>query len=102
MFRAANRKFKEKDAQVLGISTDPQPVQAAYATSLGSLPYPLLSDFYPHGQVAQLYDIFDQETGVSKRAVFIIDRDGIVRFRRVYRSASYLDVADVLARVSGL
>lgn len=51
----------------------------AWAESLGGITYPLLSDFYPHGQVAQKFGVF-REDGKSERAIFVIDRDGIIRY----------------------
>lgn len=57
----------------------------AWAESLGNITYPLLADFWPHGRVAQLYGVFRSE-GYSERAIFVIDRKGIVR---------YVDVHDI-------
>ena len=42
--------------------------------------FPLLSDFWPHGEVAELYGVFNAEAGASLRGTFIIDREGIVRW----------------------
>ena len=50
----ANSDFEERDTQVLGISTDSRPTQIAFASSLGNIPYPVLADFHPKGQVSQL------------------------------------------------
>ena len=87
---------------MLGISTDTRAAQAAYSASLGNIPYPILSDFYPHGQVANLFGIFNEENGASRRAVIIVDKQGIVRFKRVYASAADLDMTEVLAEVDKL
>jgi len=56
-----------------------------WAESLGGITYPLLSDFYPHGAVAQMYGVFRSE-GKSERAIFIIDKNGLIR---------YVDVHDI-------
>jgi peroxiredoxin (alkyl hydroperoxide reductase subunit C) len=53
--------------------------------SLGGITYPLLSDFYPHGAVADLYGVLRGE-GFAERALFIIDKQGIIR---------YIDVHDI-------
>jgi len=74
------------DAQVLGISVDHIPCLKAWAESLGGINYPLLSDFWPHGEIASLYDVFIQEEGKSERAIFVIDKTGIIR---------YIDVHDI-------
>jgi len=55
----------------------------AWAESLGGITYPLLADFWPHGQVAQKYGVFRPE-GHSERAIFIIDRTGIIRYVDVH------------------
>lgn len=73
------------NTQVLGISVDSVPCLAAWAESLGGISYPLLSDFYPHGEVAQRYEVLREE-GMSERALFIIDQEGIVQ---------YVDVHDI-------
>jgi mycoredoxin-dependent peroxiredoxin len=46
-----------------------------------SLEFSLLSDFWPHGQVAKAYGVFNERLGISERATFIVDRDGIVRWQ---------------------
>jgi glutaredoxin len=71
--------------QVLGLSVDSKPCLVAWAESLGGITYPLLSDFYPHGQVAQTYGVLRPE-GKSERAIFVIDKKGIIR---------YVDVHDI-------
>jgi arsenate reductase-like glutaredoxin family protein len=71
--------------QVLGISVDSVPCLNAWADSLGGITYPLLSDFFPHGEVAQRYGVL-REDGRSERALFVVDKQGIVR---------YVDVHDI-------
>jgi glutaredoxin len=73
------------DAQVLGVSVDSVPCLTAWAESLEGINYPLLSDFYPHGAVADRYGVLRSE-GYSERALFIVDKSGIVR---------YVDVHDI-------
>ena len=92
----------EKDTQVLGISTDAKPTQTAYATSLGNLPYPLLSDFHPKGVVANACDVYNDERGTSDRAILIVDKKGIIRYRRVYASAADINVEDLLGEIEKL
>lgn len=78
-------RFERMDTQVLGISVDSTDCLYAWAESFGGISYPLLSDFYPHGRVAQLYGVLRVE-GYSERALFIIDKHGIIR---------YVDVHDI-------
>lgn len=69
--------------QVLGLSVDSVPCLKAWADSLGGITYPLLSDFYPHGEVAQRYGVLRAE-GYSERAIFVIDREGVIRYVDVH------------------
>ena len=71
------------NTQVLGISVDHVPCLQAWADSLGGINYPLLSDFWPHGEVARCYDVLRSE-GYTERAIFVIDRDGILRYIDVH------------------
>lgn len=64
---------------------DSVPSLKAWADSLGGISYPLLSDFYPHGEVAQRFGVLRTD-GRSERAIFIIDKIGIIR---------YVDVHDI-------
>jgi glutaredoxin len=61
------------------------PSLQAWAESLDGITYPLLSDFYPHGEVAQNYGVLRHE-GKSERAIFVIDKRGVIR---------YVDVHDI-------
>jgi glutaredoxin len=74
------------DTQVLGISIDHVPCLKAWADSLGGINYPLLSDFWPHGVVSNLYGVLRGAEGRSERAVFVIDKQGVIR---------YIDVHDI-------
>lgn len=82
-YEADLSRFEGHDTQVLGISVDSVPSNAAWAQSLGGLSYPLLSDFWPHGQVSERYGVL-RDDGVSERALFIIDQEGVVRFIDVH------------------
>jgi len=77
--------FAGLDTQVLGISVDSVPCLTAWAKDLGGITYPLLSDFWPHGAVAQRYGVL-RDDGKTERALFIIDKQGIIR---------YVDVHDI-------
>lgn len=73
------------ETQVLGLSVDSKPCLVAWAESLGGITYPLLSDFYPHGMVAVKYGVL-QDDGRSERAIFVIDKEGYIR---------YVDIHDI-------
>ena len=75
--------FDGLEAQVLAISVDSVPAHRAWAEQLGGIDFPLLSDFYPHGEVAKKYGVLRPE-GYSERATIIVDRKGIVRYIDVH------------------
>ncbi len=76
-------EFDRYDAQVMGISIDSIFSNKAWAESLGGLSYPLLSDFFPHGHVALQYNVLRRE-GFAERAIFIIDKQGVIRYVDVH------------------
>jgi peroxiredoxin len=71
--------FEKHNAQLLGISVDSVPCHIAWAKSLGGLTFPLMADFYPHGEVARQYGVLT-ERGYAERVVFVIDKQGIIRY----------------------
>jgi alkyl hydroperoxide reductase subunit AhpC len=83
-------RFRAHDAQVVGVSIDSRFANAAWAKDLGGISYPLLSDFYPHGAVAQTYGILNAG-GFADRTIFILDKDGIVRYIDVHETGEYPD-----------
>jgi glutaredoxin len=84
-YQAALERFEAMDVQVLGISVDSTDCLRAWAESLSGITYPLLSDFWPHGKVAEIYGVLRSE-GYSERAIFVIDKSGFIR---------YVDVHDI-------
>jgi peroxiredoxin (alkyl hydroperoxide reductase subunit C) len=71
-------EFEQESTQVFGISIDHVPCLKAWADSLGGITFPILSDFWPHGQVAEQYGVL-RKNGTTERAIFVIDKDGIIR-----------------------
>ena len=88
-------QFEGYNTQVLGISIDHIPCLKAWAESLGGISYPLLSDFWPHGEVARLYGAFLEDEGKSERALFIIDKEGTVRYVDIHDIDEQPDNAEV-------
>lgn len=87
----------ELDAQVLGISCDSLASHRAFAEECGGIGFPLLSDFWPHGKVAQGFGVFDEEHGHSKRSAFLIDRQGVVRWAYHAELGEQRDVTTIIA-----
>jgi peroxiredoxin len=90
-------RFDAADAAVLGISIDAQPAKAAWAQTLGPISFDLLSDFYPHGDVARKYGVFREKDGISERAIFVVDKTGKITWARVYDIPQQPDNADIFA-----
>ena len=74
--------FQNDDVQILAISTDHPYALKAWSESQG-FDFPLLSDFWPHGEVAKAYGVFLDKRGMAVRGTFLIDKAGIVRFAEV-------------------
>ncbi|QYJ05488.1 peroxiredoxin [Nocardioides panacisoli] len=68
-------EFVTFDTEVLALSCDPMFSLRAYADSDG-LNFPLLSDFWPHGEVARAYEVFDEQSGCPCRSSYVVDREG--------------------------
>ena len=82
-------RFEAYHTQVLGISVDSIPSHVAWAKSLGGISYPLLADFMPHGAVSEAFGVLrtnaaEPAFGAAERSLFVIDREGIVRFIDVH------------------
>jgi peroxiredoxin len=71
--------FVTFDSEVLAISCDPLYALRAFADTDG-LNFPLLSDFWPHGEVTRAYDVLDEARGAPRRSSYVIDRQGTVRW----------------------
>lgn len=72
-------KFVNDDVQLLAVSNDSIHTLRVFAEQ-ESLEYPLLSDFWPHGEVSRAYGVFDADKGCAVRGTFIIDKEGVVRW----------------------
>jgi alkyl hydroperoxide reductase subunit AhpC len=101
-------KFADYDAQVVGISTDSIYSHLAWQEkSIGWLDYPLASDYWPHGGVAQRFGILREGEplpGINERAVFIVDKQGKIAFAKVYelgQEPDYDELASELSKQKG-
>lgn len=88
--------FDSLDTVAVGVSVDTVPSKKAWADSLGIRKTRLLSDFWPHGKVAKLYDIFRQGGGFSERANIIIDENQKIAFFKVYRLGQLPDIQEII------
>ncbi|QEN13742.1 peroxiredoxin [Mycolicibacterium sp. ELW1] len=72
-------EFDNDDTATLTISVGPPPTHKVWATQ-SNFSFPVLSDFWPHGAVAQAYGVFNAAAGFANRGTFAIDRGGVIRF----------------------
>jgi len=99
-------EFHTYGAQFLGISVDGVWCHAAFAGDR-KLHFPLLADFEPKGAVARRYGVYEESDGVCQRALFVINADGVVRWRYVSPigvnpgAEGILDALDKLSREPG-
>ncbi len=94
-YEADLERFAGYDAQVLGISVDSVPCNAAWAKSLGNLSYDLLSDFHPKGEVAKAYGAWREQDGISERALFVVDKQGKLAYVDIHNIADQPDNEDL-------
>jgi peroxiredoxin (alkyl hydroperoxide reductase subunit C) len=74
--------FVSDDVQVLAISCDHMFSQRAWADKEGYF-FPLLSDYWPHGGVAQAFGVFNEKAGAAVRGTFLVDTEGVIRWSLV-------------------
>lgn len=94
--RAAAEVLRAADVRVWAISCDPAASLRAFADAEG-FDLPLLSDFWPHGQVARDYGVFLEDRGFATRGTFLIDRDGLVRWSVVTSPGEARDMGGLVA-----
>jgi peroxiredoxin (alkyl hydroperoxide reductase subunit C) len=84
----AREVFEERDTIILGITVDNLGTLHAWTQGMGGLWFPVLSDFWPHGEVAQKYGVLRGD-GMTERAIVVVDKKGVIR---------YIDVHDINTR----
>jgi mycoredoxin-dependent peroxiredoxin len=89
------------DVLTLGISCDPSDALKAFAAAQG-IEHPLLSDFWPHGEVSRAYGVFFEPRGFAIRGTFLVDEAGILRWRVVNGPGDPRSPADYQAALAGL
>jgi peroxiredoxin len=97
--QADKAKFDGCDTQLLGISVDSRWSHDAFARSLG-IDYPLLADL--QREVSRQYGLLREKEGVSERALVVVDKKGIVRYRRVFDIGKLPDHLEALRVVQSL
>jgi len=89
------------DVELLTISVDSMYALRAWADAEG-FTFPLLSDFWPHGEVARAYGVFHDEIGIALRGTFLVDRDGLVAWSVVRGIPDTRDLDDYVRALAHL
>jgi len=89
-------EFKKLNTIAVGINIDSIPSKNAWAKTLNIKKTKLLSDFWPHGQVAQMYGVFREKDGFSDRANIIINENQELDFIKVYEISELPEIKEIL------
>ena len=79
LYNETLRFFSKHNAQVIGISVDSKWSHLAFSGDR-KLHFPLLADFEPKGEVARMYGVYDDRLGECKRALYVLDEEGVIRW----------------------
>jgi peroxiredoxin len=94
-------RFTDRDTQLLAVSNDSIHTLRVFAEQEG-LEYPLLSDFWPHGEVSRAYGVFAEDKGCAVRGTFVIDKEGVVRWTVVNTLADARDLESYVRALDAL
>ncbi|MGW5335869.1 peroxiredoxin [Streptomyces bauhiniae] len=94
-------QFTDRDTQLLAVSNDSMHTLRVFGEQEG-LEYPLLSDFWPHGDVSRAYGVFDEDKGCAVRGTFILDKTGTVRWTVVKGLPDARDLTDYVKALDNL
>jgi len=97
-----NEVFDSLNTVAVGVSVDTVPSKKAWAENLGIKYTRLLSDFWPHGNVAETYGIFRSRYGTSERANIIIDENQKIGFFKVYPIGQLPDIQEIINELKKL
>jgi len=88
--------FDSLNTVAFGLSVDSIPCKKTWAETLGVEKTSLLSDFWPHGEVAKLYGILNEEKGISQRTNIILNEDQNIVFFKIYEIKTLPDINEIL------
>ena len=93
--------FQNDDAELLAVSCDSVFTQKVFAAQEG-YNFPVLADFWPHGEVSKAYGVFNEERGCAIRGTFIVDKEGTLRWQVVNGMGDARNVADYKGALAAL
>ncbi len=94
-------ELEKLNTVAFGISVDAVPTKKAWAQQMGIKKLRMLSDFWPHGEVARKYGVFREKDGFSERANIIVDEEGKIIFYKVYELRLLPDFNEILNFLRG-
>jgi alkyl hydroperoxide reductase subunit AhpC len=86
-YQTQHDQFATAEAEVVGICVDSIMNTTVWERELGPFEFPLCSDFWPHGEISQLYGVFHEDgphAGTADRAIFVVQRNGTIAFSKIY------------------
>ncbi len=94
-------RFQSLNSEVLAISVDSVPSHQSWAYSMGGIDFPLLSDFWPHGEIAERYEAMT-DAGHTERLIIVVDKEGIIRYIDHHDIEDEPDVEELFKALSEL
>lgn len=94
-------RFTGLNAVALGIGVDSVPSNKAWGKSMGVIKTALISDFWPHGEVAKAYGVFRDKDGFSERANVVIDENQLVVFAKIYPIEQLPEIDEIIEILGG-
>ena len=88
--------FRKLDAVALGISVDSAACKKEWAKAIGMEQTSILADFWPHGHVAKMYNLFIEDLGISGRAAVVVDKEGKIVFMKQYAIPEIPDIEEII------
>jgi peroxiredoxin len=95
-------RFAQLSIIPIGISIDSVPTKFAWANHLGIKQVRLLSDFWPHGNVAKMFEIFREKDGFSERANILLDKELTIIWKKIYPIAELPDIDEVIQEIKSI
>lgn len=100
-YNIVKETFEQSETELIGISVDNVPTLYAWTKEMGGLWFPVASDFFPHGKVAESYGIL-RSTGEAERSLFVIDKQGVIRYIDVHDINSRPDLGKLMQAIRAL
>lgn len=100
-YNHARELFEARDTVILGLSVDNLPSLYAWVREMHGVWFPVLTDFWPHGEVAKAYGVL-RTNGTSERAIVIIDKAGVVRFAQAFNVNTRPDLGLIMQELDKL